>query len=388
LALPNQCCFNIQKRNEKDDQILMITVLTACIHSSDNKVSMNYSQKDFASEINGKRTDLYILTNKQGMTVTLTNYGAKIVSIFVPDRNGKMADVVLGFGSIADYIKYGASHGATVGPYANRISGANFMIDSIVYNLQKNSGENCIHSGKESFYRQVWDASQTGNAVEMTLQSPDGEWGFPGNKKVRVVFTLTEDNELRIDYSATTDKATHFNLTNHSYFNLRGEGNGDILSHMAVINSTKVTRVDSFMIPTGDIVNIQGSPLDFMTPHTFGERIDADDQQLKIAKGYDFNYIIDKPSGELAFAASVSEPESGRHLEVFTTEPAVQLYTGNNLRGNEIGKSYIPYNSRSGFCLETQHFPDTPHRPEFPATLLIPGDTLSSITIFKFSVKK
>ena len=368
--------------------LLMFTMLTACIHTSDNKVPMNYSQKEFQSEINGKKTDLYLLTNKQGMTVTLTNYGAKIVSIFVPDRKGNLNDVVLGFGSLADYIKFGASHGATIGPFANRISGANFMIDSILYNLPKNNGENCIHSGKESFYRQVWDASQTGNSVEMALQSPDGEWGFPGNKKVRVVFTLTEDNELKINYFATSDKATHFNITNHSYFNLRGEGNGDILNHQAVIRAMKVTRVDSFMIPTGELDNIQGTPLDFLTPHSFGERIDSDHPQLNLAKGYDFNYILDKPSGELAFAASVFEPESGRYMEVFTTEPGIQLYTGNHLRGNEIGKSHLPYNSRSGFCLETQHFPDTPNRPEFPSTLLFPGDTLSSTTIFRFSVKK
>ncbi len=349
---------------------------------------MNYTPADFQTELNGLKTDLYTLRNGSGMTVTLTNYGAKIVSIFAPGKDGEWADVVLGFGSVAAYRQYGASHGATVGPFANRIAGASFTIDSMTFALPVNNGKNCIHSGPDSFYRQVWNATQNGNRVEMSILSPDGEWGFPGNKMVKVTFTLTEENELRIDYEATTDKPTHFNLTNHSYFNLRGEGNGDVLLHEAVINASRTTPVDSFMIPTGEIRNITGTDLDFTKTHTLGERIDNEDPQLQIAKGYDFNYIIDKPEGEIAFAASVYEPESRRYMEVFTSEPGVQLYTGNHLKGTETGKSGQPYTTRTGFCLETQHFPDSPHHPHFPSTLLIPGDTLRSTTIYKFSVRE
>jgi aldose 1-epimerase len=366
---------------------LLIAFLSGCSVKTYKEPIMKYSASDFQSVIDGKKTNLFTMKNKHGMTVTLTNYGAKIVSVFVPGKNGEPADVVLGFKSIADYQKFGASHGATVGPFANRIAGASFTIDGQVCNLVKNNAGNCIHSGPDSFYRQVWEAVQTGNSVKMSIHSSDGEWGFPGNKTVKVTFALTDENELRIDYEAVTDKPTHFNLTNHSYFNLRGEGNGDILKHVAVINSGTITPVDSMMIPTGEIMKIAGTPLDFSTPHELGERIDQDYPLLKIAKGYDFNYIISKPEGEMGFAASVYEPESGRYMEVYSTEPGVQLYTGNHLKGTETGKSGVTYSSRTGFCLETQHFPDSPNKPEFPTTLLLPGDTLHSTTIYRFSVK-
>jgi aldose 1-epimerase len=349
---------------------------------------MKYTAAEFQSEINGEKTNLFTLQNKNKMTVTLTNYGAKIVSVTVPDKNGEMADVVLGFKSLADYQKFGASHGATIGPFANRISGATFSIGDQVYNLPKNNAGNCIHSGPQSFYRQVWDATQKENSVEMNLLSTDGEWGFPGNKQVKVIFTLTDQNELRIDYQAVTDKPTHFNLTNHSYFNLRGEGNGDVMGHVMTIQSEKITAVDSLMIPTGEYTDIKGTDLDFSEPHVIGERIDHDNPQLKLAHGYDFNYVINKSAGELALAASAYEPESGRLMEVFTSEPGVQFYTGNNLKGTETGKSGSLYTSRTGFCFETQHFPDTPNKPQFPTTLLLPGDTLKSTTIYKFSVKE
>ncbi len=368
--------------------ILFIPYCISCTTKPQNEITMNYSASDFQDTINGKPTALFILKNKNGMTVALTNYGAKIVSIYVPDKNGKMADIVLGFRSLGEYRKNGASHGAVVGPFANRISKAGFTIGDQYYALPQNNGINSIHSGPDSFYRQVWDAVQNGNSVEMTIRSEDGQWGFPGNKIVKVLYTLTEDNSLRIDYKATTDKPTFINLTNHSYFNLRGEGNGDILQHKVVINATRVTPVDSMMIPTGAIEPITGTDLDFTTPESLGERIDNPHPQLQIAGGYDFNYILDKVEGELAFAAGAYEPESGRYMEVFTTEPGLQLYTGNNLKGTETGKGGKLYTSRTGVCFETQHFPDSPNHPNFPSTLLEPGEGYKSTTIFRFSVRK
>ncbi len=368
---------------------LCIAIFTACSSSQQKSIKMPYNESDFESMIDGKPTHAYTMENSNGMKVVLTNYGAKIVSIYVPDKEGNFADVMLGFKSIKDYQQYGASHGAVVGPFANRIANAQFTIDGETYHFPVNNGEACLHSGPDSWYRKVWDGEKNGNVTVFSLESPDGEFGFPGNKKVTVTYTLTNDNELKVDYHVTTDKACHFNLTNHSYFNLRGEGNGNILDHVLVINADKSTPVsDAAMIPTGEIIDIRGTALDFTTPHTIGERIDADNEMLEYGSGYDFNYVINKADGELGFAASAFEPESGRYMEVFTTEPGVQLYTGNHLGGNEIGKSGVAYAKRTGFCLETQHFPDSPNQPNFPSTLLKPGEELNSTTIFKFSVKE
>lgn len=374
---------------KKLNLIFWIVLFAACTPTQQKSITMPYKSADFETVIDGKPTRLFTMENKNGMIVTLTNYGAKIVSIYVPDKKGDFADVMLGFKSIADYEQYGASHGAVVGPFANRIAGAQFTIDSVTYNLPVNNGEACLHSGPDSWYRKVWDFDKNGNVTVFSLESTDGEFGFPGNKKVTVTYTLTDDNELKIDYYVTTDKACHFNLTNHSYFNLRGEGNGTVLDHVVVINADKSTPVaDASMIPTGEVADIRGTELDFTTPHSIGERIEAQNPMLMYGSGYDFNYIINKTEGELAFAASAFEPESGRYMEVFTTEPGVQFYTGNHLKGNEIGKSGVVYASRTGFCLETQHFPDSPNQPNFPSTLLRPGEELHSTTIYKFSVKE
>jgi len=357
--------------------------------------TMSYSKADFEKEVNGKKTTLFTLQNQDGIIITLTNYGAKIVSVFAPDKDGKMEDVVLGFSSIDGYINGDAGQGAVVGPYANRIANAQFEIDGQVYQLPQNNMKACLHSGPESFYRQVYDAKEIqtadGPAVEMTLMSPDGQWGFPGNKNVKVTYTLTKDNGLKIDYEATTDKSCYFNLTNHVYFNLKGEGNGDILDHVLVVDANTVTAVaDSQLIPTGEIADIRGTAMDFTTPHTVGERINDPMPQLQMGGGYDHNYILNKDQNgnEMTFCASIYEPKSGRYMECFTTEPAVQLYTGNFLNGTIKGKRGNPYNFRNGMCLETQHYPDSPHHPEFPNTLLKPGETLKSTTIYKFSVKK
>lgn len=366
--------------------LLIFTTLSCSTQKSDT-MKLPYSKADFETLVDGKPTRLFTMENKNGMVVTLTNYGAKIVSVYAPDREGKLADVVLGFKSITEYQQYSGSHGAVVGPFANRIANAQFTIDSVIYQLPVNNGKNCLHSGPASWYRKAWNYKKDGNVAAFTLESPDGEFGFPGNKSAKVTYTLTDDNELKIDYEVTTDKACHINLTNHAYFNLRGEGNGDVLNHLIKINAGKSTPVDSFMIPTGEIADIRGTDLDFTTPHLIGERIDASHPQLQIAIGYDFNYVIDKKMGELAFAASAFEPESGRLMEVFTTEPGIQFYTGNHLKGAETGKSGVAYAKRTGFCLETQHFPDSPNQPNFPSTLVKPGEVFQSTTIYKFSAK-
>jgi aldose 1-epimerase len=369
--------------------LVLATLFAACSGTTENEIDMPYSKADFEGIIDGKTTRMFKMENKNGMVVTLTNYGAKIISVYVPDKNGTFDDVLLGFNSIEDYQRYGASHGAVVGPFANRIANAQFAIGEETYQLPVNNGESCLHSGPDSWYRKVWDYEKNGNVATFTLESPDGEFGFPGNKTVKVTYTLTDDNELKLDYEVSTDKACHINVTNHSYFNLKGEGNGQILDHVLVINADKSTPVvDESMIPTGEIADIKGTPLDFTSPHTIGERIDADNPQLNYGAGYDFNYVINKEPGELAFAASAFEPESGRYMEVFTTEPGVQLYTGNHLQGTEIGNSGVAYTKRTGFCLETQHFPDSPNQPDFPSTLLQPGEVFKSTTIYKFSVKE
>lgn len=374
--------------------LLLILVVFSCTTVKKEELQMPYTKADFEKEVNGKQTTLFTLKNENGMVVTLTNYGAKIVSVYAPDKNGKQEDVVLGFKSIDEYVAGDAGQGAIVGPYANRIAGGSFEIDGQTYQLEVNNHNANLHSGTQSFFRQVWDAKEIttdkGSAVEMFLEFPDGASGFPGNKEVKVTYTLTANNELILDYEAVTDKPCFFNLTNHVYFNLKGEGMGDILDHVLVVDSDSSTAVgNNELIPTGEIVSIKGTDMDFTTPHKIGERIDSEMEQLKFGGGYDHNYILNKDqnAGEMTFCASVYEETSGRYLEVFTTEPAVQLYTGNFLDGTIVGKRGNKYEYRNGLCLETQHYPDSPHHANFPNTLLQPGEVLTSQTVFKFSVK-
>lgn len=350
---------------------------------------------NFDSVINGKQTKLFTLENANGVQVMLTNYGAKIVSVKVPDREGNLADVVLGFNSIGEYATQDAGQGAVVGPYANRIAKARFELNGETYQLEVNNHQANLHSGSNSFYRQVYDAKEVevadGTAVEMTLHSKDGESGFPGNKVVTVTYTLANDNGLKIDYQATTDKACPFNLTNHVYFNLKGEGNGDITDHVVYLDADSTTEViDNELIPTGTIISIKGTDMDFTTPRVVGERIDSEFLPIKVAGGYDHNYILnkDQQAGAMTFCGSAYEPKSGRYMEIYTTEPAVQFYTGNFLKGNLTGKSGKKYERRYGMCFETQHYPDSPNHSNFPNTILKPGDTLKSTTIYKFSVKQ
>lgn len=334
----------------------------------------------------GQEVQLFTLTNSHGLEVRLTNYGGIIVSLKTPDRSGKMADVVLGFDSLEPYLGKHPHFGCLTGRYANRIGGAAFSLDGAEYQVTANSGKNHIHGGVENFAKKVWQASiqADANAVQMKYTSADGEEGFPGKLDCTVTYRLTEADELRIDYHATTDKPTVVNLTNHSYFNLAGEGSGDVLGHEILIAAEQYTATDDSLIPTGEIENLLGTALDFTQPQKIGARIDTSFKPLQQGKGYDHNFVL-KGQG-LKLAARVKEPTSGRVMEVSTTEPGVQFYTANHLKG-VAGKSGHVYEKRHGFCLETQKYPDSPNKPQFPAATLRPGETYLHTTIFKFSAE-
>jgi aldose 1-epimerase len=341
--------------------------------------------------VNGQKPDRYTLKNRGGMEVQITNFGGIVTSIKVPDRSGRVADVVLGFSNLDDYLKPHPSFGAAVGRYANRIAKGRFTLNGVEYKLAVNNGENHLHGGIKGFDDVFWTAeevnSPAGSGVRLTYVSKDGEEGYPGNLKVTMTYTLTHRNELRIDYVATTDKDTVINLTHHSYFNLAGEGNGDILNHRLKLNAARFTPTDAGSIPTGELRSVRGTPFDFLTPHAIGERINQDDEQLKFGNGYDHNFVINGRMGSLRQAAVVSDPSSGRVMEVWTTEPGIQLYTGNFLDGTLVGKSGKAYQRRSGFCLETQHYPDSPNKPNFPTTTLKKGATFKSTTIYRFTAR-
>jgi len=349
-------------------------------------------KESFGKTTGGEQIDIYTLSNKKGMEVAITNFGATVVTLKVPDRAGKATDIVLGYDTLDGYEKGTSYFGATVGRYGNRIAGGKFSIDGKTYTLPKNNGENTLHGGIVGFNKKVWKAreiaSKGGESLEMTYLSADGEEGFPGNLSTKVVFTLPADrNELKIDYTATTDKDTVLNLTNHSYFNLAGEGNGDILDHVMTLRAKQFTPVDKGLIPTGELKNVAGTPMEFNNATAIGKRINESDEQLVFGKGYDHNWVLTRAGGsELSLAAEAYDPKSGRKLEVLTTEPGVQFYSGNFLDGAK-GKGNKPYPQRAAFCLETQHFPDSPNHPNFPSTLLKPNAGFHSQTVFRFSAK-
>lgn len=334
----------------------------------------------------GADVQLFTLTSGP-IEVRLTDFGAHLVSVRTPDRTGKVADVVLGFDSLEPYVK-GANgyQGALVGRFANRIAKGQFTIDGTTYLIPINNGPNALHGGPVGFDRYVWKAEEVPNGVEFTHVSPDGDMGFPGTMTARVRYTL-EGTTLRLDYSATTDKPTILNLTNHSYFNLRGDDEGDILGHSVELSATHYTPVGAGQIPTGEIATVAGTPLDFRTPHVVGERINDDFEQLTAARGYDHNFVVHGPAGTLRRAARVTEPEHGRTLMVETTEPGVQFYSGNFLNGAVTGRHGKIYKPRTGFCLETQVFPDAPNHANFPNSVLRPGETFKSTTTFTFGVE-
>ncbi len=341
----------------------------------------------FGNIPDGREVSRWILANANGMEVTLTNYAAAITAIKAPDRSGQIADVVLGFSSLDGYLNDKVFMGAIVGRYANRIANARFTLDGTEYNLPANNKQNTLHGGPNGFFKKLWKPIATNDRyVAFQYVSPDGEEGFPGNLTVEVRYTLTEANELRLDYRALTDQATVVCLTGHAYFNLTGEGNPSILDHELTIDADHYIPTDANSIPTGDILPVQGTPFDFTTPTRIGDGIHADDDQLKTANGYDRCWVLRKKQiGQLTRASALRDPQSGRSLEIWTTEPGIQFYSGNFLDGTITGKSGRKYPQRSGLCLETQHFPDSPNHAHFPSTALQPGEEYRSTTIYKFS---
>jgi aldose 1-epimerase len=371
--------------------LLLGTSVWTCRATAEAKPTMR--KQPFGKTNDGRAVDLYTLTNQKGMEVAITNFGGIIVALKVPDRKGKIDDVVLGYDALDGYLLNKAFFGAIIGRYGNRIAHGKFTLDGKTYTLPKNDGDNTLHGGPEAFNKRLWGAmdvsTSKGQALELTYRSPDGEEGFPGDLEVKVIYTLSrEQNELTIAYSATTDKDTVVNLTNHSYFNLAGQGNGDILNHQLRILGDRITAVDATLIPTGELRPVKETPFDFTQATAIGARINQDDPQLKLGKGYDHNFVLNAhPKGTPALAAEAYEPASGRVLQVLTTEPGVQFYSGNFLDGTIRGKGGKVYNYRYGFCLETQHFPDSPNHPAFPSTELKPGQTYSTTTIFRFSTR-
>jgi aldose 1-epimerase len=341
------------------------------------------TKQPFGHTADGTGVDIYTLTDGK-VEVRITNYGGIIVSLRTPDRAGKLDDIVLGYDSLDRYIAKTAYFGAIIGRYANRIAGGTFQLDGNVYHVPKNDGDNSLHGGIRGFDKVVWRAQEVVDGVELTYASPDGDQGFPGTLTTTVRYTLYE-GALRIEYSATTDKDTVLNLTNHSYFNLAGQANGEVLKHIVQINGAKFTPVNSDLIPTGELKSVEGTPFDFRKPHAIGERINEKDQQLHFGIGYDQNFVLDHPAGELSLAAEVYEPTTGRILRVLTTEPGIQLYSGNHLDGSITGKQGRVYKPRVALCLETEHFPDSPNHPSFPSTELKPGQKFHSVTVYEFS---
>jgi aldose 1-epimerase len=344
----------------------------------------------FGSTKDGKAVELYTMTNTNGIVVRAMTYGGIITNIQVPDRAGALGDIVLGFDTLDGYLAGSPYFGAIVGRYGNRIAKGQFTLDGRTYKLAVNNGPNHLHGGIKGFDKVVWNATSVDNAsgVGLTLQrvSPDGEEGYPGNLEATITYTLTDKNELMIDYRATTDKATPVNLTQHTYFNLAGSG--DILGHELMLNADRYTPVDATLIPTGELAKVDGTPFDFRKATAIGARINQPDPQLKNGNGYDHNWVVNRKGEGLQLAARVLEPRSGRTLEVATTQPGVQFYSGNFLDGTLKGKRGAVYEFRNGFCLETQHFPDSPNHQDFPTTILRPGETYSTRTVFTFGTQK
>jgi len=357
--------------------------------STSNAPSPTMKKDSFGKLPDGSAVDLFTLTNAGAFSVAITNYGGRITSIKFPDKNGKVADVVLGFDTVDGYVADNPYFGALIGRYGNRIGHAQFKLDGKTYKLEANDNGNSLHGGKKGFDKVLWTAKDVSTkdlpALELTYVSKDGEEGYPGTLTSVVTYSLSPANELKIDYHATTDKNTVLNLTNHAYYNLAGAGEGDILGHHMMITASKFTPVDKTLIPTGELKSLDGSPLDFREAKAIGERIDANDEQLKFGKGYDHNYVLDAKGGTLTQCAMVHEPKSGRMMEVLTTQPGLQFYTGNFLDGTIKGKGGKVYGHRGAFCLETQHFPDSPNKPSFPTAELKPGETYQQTTVYKFS---
>jgi len=365
--------------------ILGAMILASCSQTSKNT---GVVKKDLFGNHNGKEVYLLTLTNKAGNIIKLTNFGAKINWIEVPDKNGKKENITFGYDTFDETLKGDMSFGSVVGRYANRIAGGKFSIDGVVYTTPANNGPNTLHGGPLGWHSVVWDTEIIKDSkfpsVKFTYVSPDMEMGFPGTVKASITYTWTDNNEIVMDYVCTTDKKTVVNITNHAYFNLHGAGNGDVLDHVLTLKASAFTPVDSVMIPTGEIRPVAGTPFDFTAPHAIGERIGDKYDQLVLGRGYDHNFILDNKE---EVDVTVYEPASGRVLEVITDQPGMQLYTGNFLDGKQYGHGGKQFNFRTGMCLESGHYPDSPNHPDFPTTILNPGDTLKTTTTYRFSVK-
>jgi len=350
---------------------------------SQGKVKMDIFKEEFGRLPDGTVIDLYTLNNSHGLRARIMTYGAIVVSLEVPDREGKVADITLGYDSLDGYLETTPYFGAVVGRYGNRIAKGRFTLDGMEYTLATNNGENHLHGGIKGFDKVVWTAEPVREddavGIKLSYLSPDGEEGYPGNLQSVVTYWITEANELKVTYLAETDRATPVNLTHHSYFNLAGQGTGDILGHELMLSADRYTPVDEGLIPTGELRAVASTPFDFTTPHTVGERI------AQVEGGYDHNFVLNKDGAELTLAARVAEPSSGRVMEIFTTEPGIQFYAGNFLDGSITGKVGKVYHKHYGFCLETQHFPDSPNHAHFPSTILRPGEQYQSLTIHRFS---
>jgi aldose 1-epimerase len=356
-------------------------------------INMNIlKEDDFIGQINGRATALYTLRNKNGLVVQITNFGAKIVSMYVPDRNGVFADIILGYDSIQGYISGHPYHGAICGRYANRIANATYSIDGIKYDFPANNGPNHLHGGIDGFNNQMFDAKEVvdgdnNQSIELMYVSADGEMGHPGTVILIVNYMLTDNNEFVIEYKATTDEPTHINICSHGYYNLAGEGNGNILNHELMINADYFTPTNNVSIPSGEFMKVEGTPMDFTKFKVIGSRIHESYEQLEFGHGYDHNWVINKKEQELALAATCVEPISGRYMEVYTSQPGVQFYSANWMDGTDKGKGGKLYPQYGGLCLETQHFPDSPNKPMFPTTLLIPGEVYLHTCMHRFSIK-
>jgi aldose 1-epimerase len=370
----------------------MAMALYACNSQEGTKTALTQSGLDpqkFETNVDGQQTHLYTLTNKNNMEVCITNFGGRIVSVVLPDKDGVLRDVVLSFDNIDDFQNNASDFGASIGRYANRIAGAKFELDGTTYELLANDGDNCLHGGPKGWQYKVFEGKQISDTqVQLTLDSPDGDMNFPGKVKVQVTFTLTDDNAIDIKYSATTDKATVINMTNHSYFNLSGDPTKDNSDHVLYVNAVNYTPVNAKLIPLGNIESVKGTPMDFTTPKPIGQDINQIDfEQIKLGNGFDHNWILNTNGDITQLAAKATCPATGISVEVYTNEPGIQVYTGNFLNGSVKGKHGIVYNRRTAVCLETQHFPDSPNQPQFPSVTLEPGQTYNSECIYKFSVE-
>jgi aldose 1-epimerase len=369
---------------------LLVSLLMAAGAFADGSPTMK--KEAFGTTPQGSPVESYTFTNAHGLEVRAITYGGIIVSLKVPDKRGHLDDVALGYDSLAGYIENPTYFGAIIGRYGNRIAGAKFTLDGVSHSLTANNGPNSLHGGVRGFHKVIWKAepfqNAQGNGLIFTYTSKDGEEGYPGNLNVKVTYTLTDKDELIFDYEATTDKATTVNLTQHTYFNLAGEGHGDILGHHLMLNADRFTPVDKTLIPLGELRPVKNTPFDFTQPTAIGARINQKDEQLDLGHGYDHNFVIRRSGIGPELTARVHEPDSGRVVEVYTTEPGVQFYSGNFLDGTLTGKNGHVYKQRYGFCLETQHFPDSPNQPAFPSTILRPGQTYRSRTMYKFSTEK